>query len=140
MGDWLDEWLTQLPSESVPVHLIPAVRRRLAWERRRERTLQRAGAWLGGIAAALAMVLSGSRLGAQIGLLNPPPLGELGAALQAASASPAQALTDLSARVASWAGALDSWLLLTLALLALPAIYAASRLISLESHQMGGTW
>jgi hypothetical protein len=58
-------------------------------------------------------------------------------ALAAASASPIQALVDLSSQLLGWVGGLETWLILSLALLALPALYGASRLIGPEPRQSG---
>jgi hypothetical protein len=137
MSDWLDELLGQLPSEPTPEQLIPQVRLRLARARRPAQRIRRAEGWLAGAVGALGAGLLLYGLGGRIGPIAQPTAADLEMALAAASASPIQALVDLSSQLLGWVGGLETWLIMSLALLALPALYGAFRLIVPEPRQSG---
>jgi anti-sigma factor RsiW len=130
MSDWLDELLGQLPSEPAPDRLIPQVRLRLARVQRRALRIRRVQGWLAAAAGTLGAGMLFSGLGGRIAPIAQPTAVDLEMALAAASTSPIQALVDLSSQ-------LLGWVILSLALLALSALYGASRLIVPEPRQHG---
>ena len=137
MSDWLDELLGQLPSEPTPEQLISQVRLRLVRAQRRALRIRRVQGWLAAAAGTLGGGMLFSGLGGRIAPIAQPTAVDLEMALAAASASPIQALVDLSSQLLGWVGGLETWLILSLALLALPALYGASRLIVPEPRQSG---
>jgi len=137
MSDWLDELLGQLPSEPTPEQLIPHVRLRLARVQRHALRIRRAQGGLAVAAGLMGVGMLFSGLGGKIDPIAQPTAADLERALAAASASPIQALVDLTSQLLGWVGGLETWLILSLALLALPALYGASRLIVPEPRQSG---
>jgi len=137
MSDWLDELLGQLPSDPIPEQLIPQVRLTLVRAQRRALRIRRVQGWLAIAAGTLGVGMLFSGLGGRIGPIAQPTAADLEMALAAASASPIQALVGLPSQVVGWVGGFETWLILAFALLALPALYGASRLIVPEPRQSG---
>ncbi|HEX9677126.1 MAG TPA: hypothetical protein VGA07_14215 [Anaerolineales bacterium] len=137
MSEWLDELLGQLPSDPIPEQLIPQVRLRLVRAQRRALRIRRVQGWLAAAAGTLGVGMLFSGLGGRIGPIAQPTAADLEMALAAASASPIQTLVGLPAQVVGWVGGFETWLILAFALLALPALYGASRLIVPEPRQSG---
>jgi hypothetical protein len=133
MTDWMDDLLTELPSEPQPPDLDRRIRAGLSDERRKERRLRRGirAALVG--AAALGLWLAAPALSGLAALLprvNGESLGDWAGLFVA---SPPTALNAAVDTLASWASRaaerLEPALVLALVLIAVPALNAVAALV-----------
>lgn len=136
-----DDLLTRLPSESCPPGLLPAIEARLRAERRRARSAGRImslaalgatalGSWL------ITPALQGVRVVAP-DAIAPSILAGLSSVLASPSEAVYQGITGTLHWMESALGTLGSGSILALALLAVPACWAAIRLLAVDGPAQG---
>jgi hypothetical protein len=133
MPDRMDDVLARMPSESCPSDLVLRVQGRLAIERRRALWLRRATVAASSLASAVGIWLLAPRAGLLSSAVPQVTTAGLGEWVGAALETPVVAWETLLARGIAWfsaaTGCLQTGLIAALALIALPALYGAVRLL-----------